>query len=123
MSFMLTAPQLLPQAAPPAPASPIDELAGELAAALANLVAQGMTECKRSGHMSVDIRRDGGGLVADFIRLQEAYADELDLDRAREHAARMLRECSGEDVSDATIELLLAMTFDIVDRIIRLRHN
>jgi hypothetical protein len=103
----------------------VDRLIGELIAATACLVAQGLGECwahgKMNGRMSADTKEHGRALVAGLLELRNDTAGELDFNAvARLHGAKVLQ---GQGVSDKTIDSLLDAALEILDRIVRARLN
>src|SRR5262249_56747639 len=114
-----TSAQPLPPPATPSPPSStpgpaIEQLAGELVATAACLVARGLSELRERGQirMSADTRLWGGELMAALITLREASAFAfaeagLDFERVgKEHGARALRERCGRTVRQRTTDEL-----------------
>jgi hypothetical protein len=125
-------PLSLPAASPPpSSSSSIEQLIGELTATAACLVAQGLSELWRTGQirMSADTRQQGGALMAALIELKSGTVGDLaeagiDFERvARAHGASALRERCNGNVSQRTIDELVAAVLDIMAGIIRLRLN
>jgi hypothetical protein len=102
-----------------------ERLIGELIAATACLVAQGLEECwargEMDGQMSADTKVQGRALVAGLLELRNDTAGELDFNAvARLYGAKVLQ---GQGVSDKTIDSLLDAALAILDRIVRARLN
>jgi hypothetical protein len=102
----------------------LSELAGEIVAGICLLIVQGLDGFKQDGRMNVDVRQQGGILVAGLLELRSAYADVLDFDHLCRHAGTCsLRERIGNSVSDKTIDRLVVDAVDIVKAIARLQSN
>jgi hypothetical protein len=103
----------------------VERLIGELAAAAACLVAQGLGECwnrgRMDGEMSAATKQQGGALIAGLVELRDGTAGELDFDRvARAQGVQVLR-ARGGDVSDKTLNSLVDVALDVLGRIVRMR--
>jgi hypothetical protein len=106
----------------------VEQLIGDLVAATACLVAQGLAECwaggKLNGQMSADTRQQGGALIAGLLEIRNGTAGELDFDRvARSQGVRVLRERNGNEVSDKTLNSLVNAALEVLGRIVRARLN
>src|SRR5262249_23942097 len=104
----------------------VERRIGELIAATACLVAQGLGECwahgKKNGQMSADTKEYGRALVAGLLELRNGTAGELDFNAvARLQGARVLKDRYGHGISDKTSNSLLNAALEILGRIIRAR--
>ena len=71
-----------------------------------------------------DTKRQGGGLIAALVELQQATAGELDFAHlARTRAVRTLQERCGHDVSAETINELVEAGLEITGNVIRRQLN
>jgi hypothetical protein len=114
----------LPAAPPLQPELEISlgELAGELTAAIACLILQGMHEFKQNDQMGMQTKQNGQILVGGLLALRRAFGEGLVNRLAREHGCRMLREQHGDADSEA-ISNLVTEAITIVDRIARLQMS
>jgi hypothetical protein len=96
---------------------------GELTAATASLLAQGLGEMQH-GRLRPNTKLAGSELVAELHTLRQYMAGHWDFDTiARTHGAQVLREFCGSDISTATIEELVEGVIDILARVARALSN
>jgi hypothetical protein len=112
-----------PQAGgPPA----IEGIIGDLVAAAASLVVEGLCQYwhggRMDGRMRGGTRRQGGEVIALLLEIREGTAGELDFDQvARERGAKALRERNGDAVDAETIDKLINGVLYIVHGVIKAR--
>jgi hypothetical protein len=106
----------------------IEGIIGDLVAAAASLVVEGLCQHWRGGRMDgrmhADTRRRGGEVIALLLEIREGVAGELDFDQvARERGAQALRERNGDAVDAETIDKLINGVLYIVHGVIKARLN
>jgi hypothetical protein len=117
-----------PQESGSAGAPALEGIIGDLTAAAASLVVEGLCQHwhggRMDGRMRADIRRRGGEVIALLLEIREGTAGEVDFDSiARERGAKTLREHHGDAVSAETIDGLIDAVLKILHGVSKLRLN
>jgi hypothetical protein len=117
----IIAPALSPSASEPEPS--LDRCIGELVAAAAGAIAQGLHDFAHRG-LTIRTKARGGDLIADLYRLRQFMIADWDFDAlARREGAAVLREHCGDDISDATIAELVGAVLEILAKVVRAALN
>jgi hypothetical protein len=101
----------------------LERCVGELVAAAAGAIAEGLRERAR-GKLTTPTKMAGGDLIAELFRLRQFMIADWDFDgMCRTHGAAVLRETCGSEVSPATIDELVTAVLDILAKVVRAAVN
>jgi len=108
---------------PDDPGASLEHSVGEIVAAAAVTLAQGLREMER-GKLTLRTKMKGGDLVFELFKLRQFLIADFDFDRiCREHGRIVLLEASGADVDARTIEILVDGVLDVLARVVRAAVN
>ena len=120
---MLTTPTSLPVASalPSAPA--LEQVAGEIAADAAVVLARALREFQTGG-LSFRTRNAWGGLIARLFELRLVCAGQIDFYAvARARGTRPLQERYGRDINTRTIAVLIDAVLEVLQQVVRAELN
>jgi hypothetical protein len=103
------------QEAPPS----IERAIGDQVADACGAIARALMEYQNGG-LTTGTKMHGGDLIAQLYALRQYMVGTWDFDAmAREYGKLVLRERCGNDVSEATIDELVAAVLDILAKVVR----
>ena len=107
----------------PSTASFLERYVGEMVAGAAGVIALALSEFQDRG-LTPRTKMAGGEAIAQLFKLRQFMIGTWDFDTiARAQGTRVLRECCGRDVKDATVDALVDETLAILAKVVRSNLN
>src|SRR5262245_31517774 len=101
------------------PASFLERHVDELVAAAAGMIALALSEYQDRG-VTTRTKMANADAIFQLFRLRQSMIGTWDFDTmARTHGRAVLRECCGSDVTDATVDMLVDATLEILRKVTR----
>ena len=105
------------------PASFLERHVGEMVAGAAGNLALALSEFQDRG-VTGGTKKAGGEAIWQLYRLRQSLITDLDFDSiARTHGRAVLRECCGNDITDAFVDLLVDTVLEILAKVTRDQLN
>jgi len=102
----------------------LERRVGELVAAVAVTIAEGLREKFQRGSLSASTKMTGGDLIAELYRFRQAMVGYWPFDAiAREHGRAVLLEASGSDITPASVDELVNAVMNILQKVVRATVN
>ena len=99
------------------PASFLERHVGEMVAGAAGNLALALSEFQDRG-VTGGTKMAGGEAIWQLYRLRQALIADLDFDSiARTHGRAVLRECCGNDITDAFVDVLIDSVLEILRKV------
>jgi len=108
----------------PEPSPTLERHVGELVAAAASAVAEGMREKFQRGSLTASTKTAGGDLIFELYKLRTFMVGYWPFDDiARKHGTAVLLEASGSDISPASADDLVTAVMNILHKVVRKAAN
>ena len=105
------------------PVSWLERHVGEMVAGAAGNLALALSEFQDRG-VTGRTKKAGGEAIWQLYRLRQSLITDLDFDSiARTHGRAVLRECCGNDITDAFVDLLVDTVLEILAKVTRDQLN